>query len=108
MTSDITTVTADGATSGAPCVRPDRSQTVCTHGERYGSPARHPHRRRDVRAHVHTYGLTDVIDPGGNTGEMSSLTRRTPARTYAQGAPRRTARAHGGNVGRHVTRPTAQ
>lgn len=85
MTSDITTVTADGATSGAPCVRPGRSQTVCTHGERYGSPARHPHRRRDVRAHVHTYGLTDVIDPGGNTGELSPLTRRTPARHTRDG-----------------------
>ena len=73
MTSDITTVTADGATSGAPCVRPGRRQAVCAHGERCGSPARHPHRRRDVRAHVHTYGLTDVIDPGGNTGELSPL-----------------------------------
>lgn len=80
MTSDVTAVTADGATSGAPCVRPGRSQAVCAHGERRGSPARHPHRRRGVCARVPTYGLTDVIDPGGNTGEVSFLTRRTSVR----------------------------
>jgi len=79
MTSDITTVTTDGATSGAPCVRPGARQAVWAHGKRCGSPARHSHRRCDVCTRVRTYVLTDVIDPGGNTGEVSPLTRRTPA-----------------------------
>jgi len=79
ITSYVTPVTTDGATSGAPCVRPGARQAVCPHGETRGSPARHSHRRRDVCARVRTYVLTDVTDPGGNTGEMSPLTRWTPA-----------------------------
>ena len=86
MTSDVTAVTADGATSGAPCVRPGRSQAVCARGERYGSPARAPHRRRDVCARVRTYGLTDVIDPGGNTVNYRISPGSKPA-AHAGAAP---------------------
>lgn len=78
-TSDVTTVTTDGATSGATGVSPRCRPTACAHGQRCGSSGRHPPRRRDVCAHVCTYGGTDVVDPGGNTGELSPLMRRMPA-----------------------------
>ena len=85
MTSNATTVTTDGATSGAPQVRPGERRAVRTHVERYGSPAKQPHRRRDVCTRVRTYGLTDVIAPDGNTGEVSPLTRRKSARHACAG-----------------------
>jgi hypothetical protein len=78
-TSNVTTVTTDGATSGATGVSPRCRPSACAHGQRGGSSARHPHHRRDVCAHVCTYGRTDVVDPGGNTGELSPLTRCMPA-----------------------------
>jgi hypothetical protein len=63
MPSDVTAVTTNCAASGALCVRPGGRQAVCAYRERCGTPAR----TRDVRTRVRTYGLTDVIDPGGNT-----------------------------------------
>ena len=75
MTSDVTAVTANCATSGALCVRPGGRQAVCAYRERCGSPAR----RRDVCTRVRTYGLTDVIDPGGNTVKRRISARRTAA-----------------------------
>ena len=76
MTSDVTAVTANCATSGALCVRPGGRQAVCAYGERCGSPAR----RRDVCTRVRTYGLTDVIDPGGNTVNVASQPGGRPHR----------------------------
>src|SRR4051794_3697284 len=84
MTSVVTAVTADGAAYGVPCVRPGRSEAVWTHGERYVSPAQHPHCRRDVCARVRTDGVTDVNDPGGYTGEVSSFTWRAACPSYAR------------------------